>query len=196
MEKDKHLWSRTLYFHKPGPANTQACLEAAASRAAELGLSKVVLATSSGRTAMQALEFFPPDHYQLIAVRHVWGYRAPANQDMAAEVEAKLQQRGVKIVTAAHAFGGVGRGVRNKLGSYQIDEIMAFTLRMFGHGVKVGVEIALMAADAGLVHPDEDIVTIGGTGSGADTALVVSPSYSHSCLELKVREIIAKPRRP
>ncbi|MCF8039963.1 MAG: hypothetical protein K9K79_11675 [Desulfohalobiaceae bacterium] len=68
------------------------------------------------------------------------------------------------------------------------------TERMFGQGVKVGVELSLMAADAGLVRTDQAAAVIGGTGSGADSGLVVTPANSHRCLELKVHEIIAKPR--
>jgi hypothetical protein len=67
---------------------------------------------------------------------------------------------------------------------------------MLGQGVKVGVEIAYMAADRGYVRTDEDVLTISGTGKGADTALVIRPAPSASCLDLRVREIIAKPWNP
>ncbi|UCG11345.1 MAG: hypothetical protein JSU72_12425 [Deltaproteobacteria bacterium] len=73
---------------------------------------------------------------------------------------------------------------------------MAYALRMFGQGVKVGVEMALMCADAGLVRSDEVVFTMAGTGKGADTAMVVKPSNFHTCLGLRVRVIIAKPWRP
>jgi len=51
-----------------------------------------------------------------------------------------------------------------------------------------------MAADAGLVRVDEEIVSIGGTGRGADTAVVLQPSYVHRFFNIKVKEIICKPR--
>ena len=70
---------------------------------------------------------------------------------------------------------------------------MAYTLRILGQGVKVGVEISMMAADHGFVRTDEDIMAIGGTGKGADTAIVVRPANSHACLDVKIREITAKP---
>jgi hypothetical protein len=104
-----------------------------------------------------------------------------------------LQNLGVRVLTCQHAFGGVGRGVRNRLGTYQVDEIMAYTLRTFGQGTKVAIEMALMAADAGLVRTDEDVISIGGTESGADTALVIKPANSSRVFEMKVREIICKP---
>ena len=188
--------TQTLYFARPGPKNTNVCLEIAAKRAKELNVKKVIIATCSGYTAIEALKHFDPQKFELIAVSHVTGFRNPNEQEMPDDVRQDLKQKGLEVLTAAHAFGGVGRGVRNKLNTYQVDEIMAYTLRIFGQGVKVGVEMALMCADAGLVRTDEHVVTIAGTGKGTDTAMVVKPSNSHTCLELKVREIIAKPWRP
>jgi len=71
---------------------------------------------------------------------------------------------------------------------------MAFTLRTFGQGTKVAVEVALMAADAGLVRTDEDVIALGGTSEGVDTALVLRPANSARFFDLKVREVICKPR--
>ncbi len=50
-----------------------------------------------------------------------------------------------------------------------------------------------MAADAGLVRTDEDIIAIAGTRSGADTAIVVRPVNSQDFFDLKVKEILCKP---
>jgi hypothetical protein len=63
-----------------------------------------------------------------------------------------------------------------------------------GEGTKVCVEVTLMAADAGLIPVDRDIIAIGGTGRGADTALRIYPANSAKFFDLKIREIIAKPR--
>ena len=104
-----------------------------------------------------------------------------------------MESKGVTVLTCTHAFGGVGRGIREKLSTYQVDEIIAHTLRMFGQGAKVAVELALMAADAGKVRTDKDVISIGGTKKGADTALVLQPANSARIFSLKVREIICKP---
>jgi hypothetical protein len=76
---------------------------------------------------------------------------------------------------------------------YLFEEVVANTLRMFGQGMKVVCEITLMAADAGLVRTDEDIIVIGGTGRGADTAVVLKPVNSEDFFDLKVKEILCKP---
>ena len=60
--------------------------------------------------------------------------------------------------------------------------------------MKVAVEITLMAADAGLLDVSEEAIAIAGTDEGADTAIVIKPAYSRKFNELKIREILAKPR--
>jgi hypothetical protein len=60
--------------------------------------------------------------------------------------------------------------------------------------MKVCMEIALMAADAGLVAVGEPCIAIGGTGRGADTAVVLTPANAQSFFDLRVMEILAKPR--
>ncbi len=61
-------------------------------------------------------------------------------------------------------------------------------------GMKVAIEISFMAADAGLISTDEEVIAIGGTVSGADTAIVVKPAHAHDAFSLRVKEIICKPR--
>ena len=59
--------------------------------------------------------------------------------------------------------------------------------------MKVACEIAMMAADSGLVRTDEDIIAIAGTSRGADTAVVLRPVNSHNFFDLKIKEILCKP---
>ena len=181
------------YFKKPGPNNTEMVLESVSVRARELEIKKVLVATCSGDTAFKAINILGPG-ITIIAVTHVTGFLKPNFQEMSEEAKGELESKGVKILTCQHAFGGVGRGIRNKLSTYQIDEIIAFTLRTFGQGTKVAIELALMAADAGLVRTDEDIISIGGTGKGADTALLIQPANSANFFDLKIKEIICKPK--
>ena len=180
------------YFLKAGKKNTRAVMEAISRRAKELGVGKVLIATCTGKTAFEALKIIDAD-VKFIAVSHVTGFAKPNFQELSEESRKKLEAQGVTVLTAQHAFGGVGRGIRNKLGAYQVDEIMAYTLRLFGQGIKVTVEMALMAADAGLVRTDEDIISVAGTVGGADTAALIQPANSANALDLKIREIICKP---
>jgi len=181
------------YFKKPGPNNTEKVLESASARAKELEIKKVLMATNSGDTAFKALDLFDPG-ITIIAVTHVTGFMKPNFQEMEEEAKMELESKGVKILTCQHAFGGIGRAIRNKLSTYQFDEIIAFTLRTFGQGTKVAIELALMAADAGLVRTDEDVISIGGTGKGADAALLIHPANSFNFFDIKIKEIICKPK--
>lgn len=183
-----------LYFNEPGPRDTGQVLECVRRRAKELNIKVVLLASVSGATALKARKILDPEIH-IVAVSHVTGFVKPNHQEMPAEVREELISEGISVLTAQHAFGGVGRGIRKQLGSYQVDEIMAYTLRIFGQGTKVAIELALMAADAGLVRTDEDIISVAGTGKGVDTALLLQPANSADFLKLKVKEIICKPSR-
>lgn len=190
--KEKSIIGACLYFPRPGPQNTEKTLEIARARSQELGLRQAVVASTSGQTGVLATKYF--SGMNLVIVTHCTGYLKPDHQELTRVNRKIIQKAGAYLLTAQHAFGGVGRAVRKKLGTYQLDEIMAYTLRVFGEGVKVAIEISLMAADAGLIRTDELCLSIGGTGSGADTALILKPTYSHTFFDLKVVEILAKPR--
>jgi len=180
------------YFRKPGPDNTEASLEAALERAKTLKINKILVSSCTGKTAFKALDLFG-NNFSLIIVTHVTGFKKPDHQELAEKDRKRLLEKGVTVLTAQHAFGGVGRAFRNKTGTYQIDEVIAYTLRTFGHGTKVAMEMALMATDAGLIRTDEDVISIGGTATGVDTALLLKPAHTQNFFDMKVKEVICKP---
>jgi hypothetical protein len=183
---------QSVYFLEPGSKNTEKTFEVAKRRAGELGIKTIVVASTSGETGLKAVEAFT--NCKVVVVTHTTGFRAPDAQELTPQNRAKILEEGGLILTAAHAFGGVGRAVRRKLNTTQVDEIIAHALRVFGQGTKVACEIALMAADAGLIRTDEEVISIGGTARGADTALVVKPANTHDFFELRVKEVLCKPR--
>lgn len=181
-----------LYFDTPGPGNTGPTLEAAACRARERDIRNVLVASYSGATGRLAAALFRGAN--LVVVTHSAGFAGSNRQELEPEARRALEEAGARVLTCQHAFGGVGRAVRKKLGTYELEEIVAFALRTFGQGTKVAIEIALMAADAGLVPTGVPCISVGGTGTGADTALILKPANAQSFFDLKVMEIIAKPR--
>ncbi len=182
---------KTVYFEKPGTENTEAVLRIARQRAEELGIKNIVLASTRGDTAVKAMEVLKG--FRVIAVTHATGMREPNTQEFTDKNRKIVESKGGVIVTGTHAFAGLSRAMRNKYNMYVLGEVIADTLRIFGHGMKVACEIALMAADSGLVHTDEDVISIAGTGRGADTALVLTPVNTHNFFDLKVKEILCKP---
>jgi len=183
---------QTVYFETVGPENTEETLRLAKTRADTLGIRNIVVASATGETGVKASELFKG--YNLVVVSHVTGFRKPNHQELLFQNRAIIEKNGGKILTTAHAFGTLGRAVNKKFGTIQVDGIISSVLRLFGQGVKVACEIACMAVDAGLVRTDEEAVCIGGTATGADTALVLQPTNTHTFFDLKIKEIICKPR--
>lgn len=182
---------KIVYFDEPGPQNTDETLKLAKECADELGIKKIIVASTTGETGVKASEVFKG--YDLIVVSHVAWFRGPDVEEFSRENYEKIIRNGGKVVTATHTFGGIGRAIRRKFNTIQIDEIIANVLRLFGQGMKVACEIACMAVDAGYVKPGEEIISIAGTGRGADTAIVIKAFNSHDFFEIKIREIICKP---
>ncbi len=186
------LSSSCVYFKKTGKENTGRTLEAAARRAEESGIRNVVVASTSGETGLMAANIFASKN--LVIVSHSTGFVKPDYQEFLPEFRKKIEEAGARILTCQHALGGVGRAVRKKLQTYELEEIIAYTLRIFGEGTKVAVEIALMAADAGLIPTRKPCISVGGTDRGADTAILMKPAHAQNFFDLRIMEIIAKPR--
>jgi uncharacterized protein len=184
--------AKTVYFEKPGPANTDDTLDLAKTRADELDIKSIVVASTSGATGTKATGIF--NGAGLVVVASAMGYREPNTHGMMAEHRSVIEAGGGKVLVTGHAFGMLGRAVNRKFGAIQIDELIANVLRVFGQGMKVGCEISCMAADAGLVESGKECIAIGGTGKGADTAIVIKPSNTHNFFDTRVLEVICKPR--
>jgi len=185
------LITHTVHFAGSGPGNTERTLELVQERAEALGINTVLVATTTGATAVKLGKRAPG--LNIVAVTHSTGFDDVNIQQLMPEHRATLAAAGAHILTATHAFGGVGRAVRKKLATYQTEEIIAFTLRLFGQGMKVAAEITLMAADTGLAVVGEPVIAIGGTSRGADTAVVLLPTNAQTFFDLRFLEIICMP---
>jgi len=183
---------KTVYFENPGKGNADETLSLAKSRAEELGIRNIVVASYTGYTGALASEVF--EGYNLVVSAGMMGFREPNQHRMLKENRDKIEANGGKVFYHLHAFGGLGRAVKQKFGPIQVDEIIAHTLRLFSQGVKVALEISCMACDAGLIESGEECIAIGGSGSGVDTAVVLRPSNTHRFFDTKVLELICKPR--
>ena len=186
----------TTYFEKGGPENTSQTLDAAKRRAKELGIKDVVVASTHGGTALKAAEVFKNMKVNLVAVSICESFQKEGWAMTKAE-KKKLSDSGVKVLTSIHALGdGVANAFTEKSGGRSIEEVVRETLYRFCQGMKVCVEVVLMAADAGLIAMDKEVIAIAGTGEGADTCIIVKPAYPRKFLDLEIREIVTKPRKP
>ena len=179
------------YYPEISEENTEVTLKATKKRADELGIKNIIVSSTRGGTALKVLEYFKG--YNVIVVTHVAGFKEPGKIEMTDETVEKIKANGGKVLTTVHAFGGVASAIQKKFNTLESGNLIANVLRMFGQGMKVVVECILMAADAGMLPMDEEVIAIAGTGKGSDTAIVAKPAHSGDLFDLYVKEIIAKP---
>ncbi len=185
-----------VYFARQGATNTERTLNIARKRAQQLRIKDVVIASTHGGTALKAAKAFKGMKVNLVAVTISEGF-SKEGWTMTRSERRKLQAAGIKVLTCTHALGdGVAGSLAEKHGGISMEQIVREVLYRFSQGMKVSVEIVLMAADAGLISTDREVISIAGTGEGADTAIVVKPAYPRSFEAIEIREILAKPRYP
>jgi len=182
---------RVAYFHSAGRHNTDALLEFVKDYVERENLRDVVVASTTGETGAKASKIFKG--YNVVVVTHCFGFQKPGESELKEEFKKEILQNGAKIFTGTHALSSAERAIRKDFGTLAPLELIAHTLRLMGEGTKVCVEITLMAADAGLIPVDRDIVAIAGTSRGADTALRIKPANTGRFFDLKIKEVIAKP---
>jgi hypothetical protein len=188
---ERMVGKTTLYFARTGKANTEALLKAARARATALGVRQVVVASTHGFTAHRAQAVFAGTGVEVIAVTIAASYDAEGWTMKDAE-RTRLRRAGITVLTCTHALSGE---LADGLGVPGAQDIASKVLYRFCQGMKVAVEVALMAADAGLLDMRREAIAVGGTGEGADTAIVVKPAYTRTFQKLEIREIIGKPRK-
>ncbi|MHA2321782.1 MAG: pyruvate kinase alpha/beta domain-containing protein [Candidatus Thorarchaeota archaeon] len=154
-------------------------------------IEHVVVATTGGTTGIAAAKEFSDK--KVVVVSHQTGFAKENENELSEDNRLQIENLGAKVLTATHTFAGVARSFRKEFGTWMTTELIAVALRTFGQGTKVCCEIAMMAADAGLVPVNKNVVCIGGTGRGADTAWVIKPANSQAFPKIRMRSCICKP---
>lgn len=192
-----YITRSTIYFDSPGPANTADAAVCAVARAEEAGCSTIVVASSTGSTALAFIPHVQKAGLRLVVVSHVYGFKTPGVWEFSAEAAATLKEAGATVIVGTHVLSGLERSFSRsaKVGGGSRTEAVAEALRRtVATGLKVAVECVLIAADQGIINVEDEVVAVGGTGSGADTVCVIRPSHTASFFDLQVREIAAMPR--
>ena len=168
------------YFTDPGSQNTEKVIEAVKNRIISGGVKTIVVASSSGETGVKFAGELK-GVATVIAVSH--GEMNPIHKRQITEYGGKpIDQTHL----ALHAKG--------------MDDVRR-SFYTFGQGFKVAVEVILIAADKGEINLYEDVIGVGGTGSGADTAIMARATPSKEIFtnnerkKLEIREILAMPRK-
>jgi hypothetical protein len=180
-----------MYFEKAGKENTQKTLQIAKEEALKRGIDHIVVASTFGETALAASEILRGTGIKLVVVTHNTGIREPNLQTFDPEIKNKIENMGGKVHTGTMVLRGLGTALKER-GSPSYEQIVADTLRIFGQGTKVMVEIVAMSADAGYI-PFSDVIAVAGTGRGADTAAIIKANSSNRFFDIKLREYLVKP---
>lgn len=186
-----------IYLESTGKENTQLVIDAAIKRAQELEIKQIVVASTTGYTALEMAKAAKGKNLNVICVSYQYGVKGDGKWEMDLDTLKELQNMGVEVVVQSHLFSGIERAISNKLGGASRADVISNALRsLFGQGFKVVVEITMMAADSGKipVSSETEVIAIGGTGHGADVAVVIRPSHSQKFFDAQIREIIAMPR--
>lgn len=184
-----------MYFEEAGKQNTDECLKIAVDEAQKRGIKHLVVASTVGSTGVQAAEMTKDLDINLVVVAHSSGHAGnaedPGKQLMSDEIRKQIEDLGATVFIGTDALTGfpIAFGVRGRQSELNL---IADTLRMLGQGTKVCVEIVAMAADANLI-PVEDVISVAGTGRGADTVAVIGAKSTNRFFDIRVREFLAKP---
>ena len=174
------------YFEEQGKGNTAKVIELALERARSLDVKKIVVASTRGTTARAMSDAVDGQGVSLVVVPWQFGFMGDENP-FPAELTAELGAKGHIV-----HFGTMLFHTSNFYGS-DGPQAMANMLRAFGQGMKVCVEILLMACDGGHIGIGEQVIAMAGTGNGADTAVVATAAPSTAVASLRVNQIICKP---
>jgi len=182
------------YFDSSGEENSGKCLEICKKLFQE-GYKHFVVASTRGKTGLLFAESFRSIDANLVIVTHSAGFKEPGKLEIPAETAEQIRSLGAKVYTGTILTHSIETSLMSKHQGVYPAYIVTQTLRRFSQGVKVGVEIVMEACDAGLIPEGEEVVAVGGTGWGADTVVIIESAASKRFLDLKVLEIVAKPRK-
>ena len=168
------------YFMDPGSQNTEKVIDAVKNRIISGGVKTIVVASSSGETGVKFARELK-EAAAVIAISH--GEMNPRHKRQITEYGGKPVDQ---THLALHAKG--------------MDDVRR-SFYTFGQGFKVAVEVILIAADKREISLYEDVIGVGGTGRGADTAIMARATPSKEIFtnnerkKLEIREILAMPRK-
>jgi hypothetical protein len=185
---------KTVYFEKPGKMNTQACLDIVLHEVEENGYKNVVVASTTGETGIMFSEALQGSGVNLIVITHSAGFKEPNTMEMPAETRQQILEKGATVFTGPMITHSLDTAFAGKFSGSHLSQAVAESLRRFGQGTKVCCECVMMATDGGLLPEGVETLAVAGTARGADTVLVVRATASKRFLDLKVHEILAKPR--
>jgi len=171
------------YFEKSGENNTADVLAIALKRYQQGDIDMIVVASSFGKTAKMAAEVFAGEKVSLLIVGEV----LEGKQSPPLEVCESLSTKGHRVIW------GVTMGTMSKFSRNETPNLIADVYKRISEGFKVVCEIVLIATSSGYLQAGQKVLSIAGTHSCADTAIVARAAGYADFKAFQVHEILCKP---
>jgi len=184
--KGEKMEEKIVYFEKPGKENTAEVIKLVLERAKSRNINRIVLASTKGFAAKSFLEAVEGKDIQLVVVPWQFSLKDEGNQ-FPQELINELQEKKHIVHFGTQLFS------TNELYGTNIPKALANILRVIGQGMKVCVEITMMACDGGCIKMGEKVIVVAGSHAGADFAVVATAASSSKVPSLQINEIICKP---
>lgn len=189
-----------IYFESPGFQNTDSVIEVTKERLKMKDVIAVIVPMTTGRTLEKFVNRLG-EEAKIVSISE--------DEVMKACKRIAYPDKGV-----------LGKLIQNRLGGPSDNEVnlrrdifditflplsgdswklIAETLYIFGQGMKVAIEIAVAAVEIEKIRPSKKVISVGGTGEGADTAVVLRTSTQKLSFagkpeeRLTIQEILAMP---
>lgn len=186
MKGKQKMEEKIVYFEKPGKENTTEVIKLVLERAKLRNINRIVVASTKGYTAKLILDAVEGKDINLVIVPWQFGFMGEENQ-FPQELVNELREKKHLVHFGTMLFHTVD------LYGTNTPQALANILRVFGQGMKVCIEIIMMACDGGCIKMGEKVIVVTGTHSGADTAVVATAAPSTKVTSLRINEIICKP---
>jgi hypothetical protein len=183
----------TIYFTTPGKLNTSHTLKIVKENVVKHGIKTVLLASTLGYTIEKADEGFKDLDVRFIVV----GGR---RKQFPEHLYSRLVDDGHSVIFHSEQC-------------IEYPDIVWEILRRFSEGMKVCVQMSLMASDLGILREGEIVIAVAGTGredfptgGGADTAVLIEATRSERFFKLdlpqsetkiigrKIKHILCRPK--
>jgi hypothetical protein len=181
------------YFEKTGPQNTQTCMDIVYKLVHDEGYKDVVVASTSGKTGTMAARKLQDEGVNLVVVAHSVGFLGPNEDQFSEDAYQEIIRLGARVYKGTILTHSIETSLAKEFSGSYPTLLVANTLRRLGQGIKVCCEIAMEAADAGLIAEGKEVVAVAGTAKGADTVTIIKSAASKRFLDLYVAQIVAKP---
>ena len=100
-----------FYFDRPGKENSHDAAKIAVKRAQELGISTIIIASTTGKTALIFAEEMENTGIHLVVVTHLVGFREPGVWEFDKENLSVLKEQGADVIMGTHVLSGLERAL-------------------------------------------------------------------------------------